>query len=626
MVWFTDSWPSTRNDWVFCGVPFTRTVVSPPKIAPGIKLVAAMGLRTPLFDAKEEPIPSTGNAFSETARGRFVPSSLTVYDGDAKGDVAPLRTISGPLSQIDWPMGVAVDRQDGVIYAIGDDIRGNPFVAVISGTTNTVTATISEPAGSIPAAIAVDPATGTVYAVNRLGTVCVIDGTTGKITRAIGLGPGAWLSQAAADASTDTMYISGGTTLNGVRIDALWPIDGATGTVGTVIDLGPNENTNGAAGVAVDEETDTVYATVPSLDEVQVVDAKTSTVGATISNVGEVVKADVDSSAGVLYATGPTGAITGTTFVIDIATDKVVASLVRGGLAVVADPATGKAYIPSGNRFDDVWVLTASATTVMSPIIVSGPPATFRTGVSGTYALSASALPAATFSETGKLPAGLTLSSQGVISGAPHAGTGGTYEITVTAANGIAPADTESFFLKVDQPPVITSPPRATFTVGSRGVFDLIANGYPESVFTAVGTLPGFLHLTSAGELYGMPPVGSAGIHKFKVMAQNGTAPAYVQAFTLTVDKRPAITSASHATFRAGVRNKFTVTSTGYPAATITEFGRMPMGVTFTAHANGTATISGTPKRRAIGRHFVIVITARNKAGKVKQDFTLRIR
>jgi len=68
------------------------------------------------YDARESRQERTGNAFSETARGRFVPSSLTVYDGSAKGDVPPLRAISGPLSQIDWPMGVAVDEANDEIF------------------------------------------------------------------------------------------------------------------------------------------------------------------------------------------------------------------------------------------------------------------------------------------------------------------------------------------------------------------------------------------------------------------------------------------------------------------------------------------------------------------------------
>jgi DNA-binding beta-propeller fold protein YncE len=68
------------------------------------------------YDARESRQERSGNAFSETARGNFVGSSITVYDGDAKGDAAPLRTIAGPLSQVDWPMGVAVDEANNELF------------------------------------------------------------------------------------------------------------------------------------------------------------------------------------------------------------------------------------------------------------------------------------------------------------------------------------------------------------------------------------------------------------------------------------------------------------------------------------------------------------------------------
>ncbi|HTM24413.1 MAG TPA: hypothetical protein VL225_04415 [Vicinamibacterales bacterium] len=68
------------------------------------------------YDARESRQERTGNAFSETARGSFVASSVTVYDADAKGDAAPRRTISGALSRIDWPMGVAVDEAHDELF------------------------------------------------------------------------------------------------------------------------------------------------------------------------------------------------------------------------------------------------------------------------------------------------------------------------------------------------------------------------------------------------------------------------------------------------------------------------------------------------------------------------------
>jgi DNA-binding beta-propeller fold protein YncE len=74
------------------------------------------------YDARESRQERTGNAFSETARGNFVGSSITIYDADAKGDAAPLRTIAGPLSRVDWPMGVAVDEaNDELLVANNGD-------------------------------------------------------------------------------------------------------------------------------------------------------------------------------------------------------------------------------------------------------------------------------------------------------------------------------------------------------------------------------------------------------------------------------------------------------------------------------------------------------------------------
>lgn len=65
----------------------------------------------------------------EAATGRFLPPSLTIYDGNASGDVAPKRTLAGPLTQIDWPMGVAVDAAHGEIVVANN---GNDAVLVFS--------------------------------------------------------------------------------------------------------------------------------------------------------------------------------------------------------------------------------------------------------------------------------------------------------------------------------------------------------------------------------------------------------------------------------------------------------------------------------------------------------------
>ncbi len=52
--------------------------------------------------------------------GRMVPSSITVYPIDARGDAPPLRVITGPKTQMNWPTGLAMDEERGELYVAND--------------------------------------------------------------------------------------------------------------------------------------------------------------------------------------------------------------------------------------------------------------------------------------------------------------------------------------------------------------------------------------------------------------------------------------------------------------------------------------------------------------------------
>jgi DNA-binding beta-propeller fold protein YncE len=52
--------------------------------------------------------------------GTILPPSITVYPKDAMGDVAPLRVIQGPKTQLDWPASVAVDPGSGELFVAND--------------------------------------------------------------------------------------------------------------------------------------------------------------------------------------------------------------------------------------------------------------------------------------------------------------------------------------------------------------------------------------------------------------------------------------------------------------------------------------------------------------------------
>ena len=60
------------------------------------------------------PAPSTG---------KFLPPSITIYSRTASGDVAPLRTIQGPNTKLNWPLGIYLDPVNGqlVVANSGDN-------------------------------------------------------------------------------------------------------------------------------------------------------------------------------------------------------------------------------------------------------------------------------------------------------------------------------------------------------------------------------------------------------------------------------------------------------------------------------------------------------------------------
>ncbi len=263
------------------------------------------------------------------------------------------------------------------------------------------------------------------------------------------------------------------------------------------------------------------------------------------------------------------------------------------------------------------------APSSQAPEIISGENTTFVAGASNTFTVAASGFPAASFTETGALPTGVSFdAAAGVLSGTPT--TSGLFPITFSAQNGVLPNDSQNFLLTVDAPPAITSANNTTSTVGTAGAFTVTATGFPSAAFNlTAGTLPtGVTFSTVTGVLSGTPAAGTGGIYMLTLAASNGAGTAATQTFTLTVNQAPAVTSAVSATFAAGLAYSFTVTATGFPAPAFTETGALPSGVTFNST---TAVLSGTPATGTNGT-YPITITASNGVGtNATQSFTLTI-
>jgi len=280
------------------------------------------------------------------------------------------------------------------------------------------------------------------------------------------------------------------------------------------------------------------------------------------------------------------------------------------------------------------------ALTVFGPVeppqILSSSSATFTAGTAGRFTAEAIGAPVPLWTEAGALPSGVAFVDNGdgsaTLAGTPGAGTGGTYQLTLTASNGQVPSATQDFTLTVDEAPSITSAAATPFVVGIAKSFTVTTAGFPTPRVNETGALPSGLGFVDNGNgtatLAGTPAAGTAGTYHLTITAANGVGAGVSQNFTLTVNpasESPTITSAPSTTFQAGKGGSFLVVATGSPTPTISETGALPAGVSFVDNGNGTATLAGTPAANAAGVYHLTVTAANGVGRPATEDFTLNV-
>jgi DNA-binding beta-propeller fold protein YncE len=469
--------------------------------------------------------------------------------------------------------GVAVDPTTDTAYVTVSPSTGTAYVAVIDLAADAITATIPVP--SAPKAIAVDPDTNLVYLLTSDDdSVSVISGATDTVTATIALDTRLNDETAggiAVDPATGMVYAGVSTSGDdgGVAV-----INGATNTLTNTITTG----TGLPEAVDVDPATDMVYAGYAVPDDVEspdvyVINGATNSVSGTIDTPASLEDLAVDPVSGLLYTANYNQTVTG----YNLATDAATGTVNIGGLSVglAVDPQTATVFAAPEVGVQNVTLISETDNAI-----------------------------------TGTIP------------------------VTIPSRVAVDP-DTDTLVVITDaddatvipvQPPAITSAAQATFTVGRAGSFTIEGSGTPDPTFTKSGSLPAGVTLSTIGTLAGTPASGTAGIYRFTITASNGVAPAATQAFTLTVDQAPAITSVGKAAFRPGVSHSFTVQTTGYPAAKVTEQGKLPPGLRFVANKNGTAVITGKPAAADRGKQYVIRLTANNSVSPAAaQRFTIQV-
>ena len=257
--------------------------------------------------------------------------------------------------------------------------------------------------------------------------------------------------------------------------------------------------------------------------------------------------------------------------------------------------------------------------TGTAPAIVSSPVTAGMVNEGYTYDVNATGTPDPTYALS-TAPAGMTIDAgSGLISWTPTEA--GTFTVTVTASNGVAPVASQSYTLTIapeDTAPFITSSPITIGMVGELYSYDVNAVGNPAPTYTLT-TAPGGMNINPAGVITWTP--SEAGTYSVTVMASNGIAPNATQSYTLTItpeESAPVITSTPVTVGMVNIAYSYDVNATGNPAP-IFELITAPAGMTI----DPAGVISWAPSEA--GNYPVTVKASNGVAPDATQSFSITV-
>lgn len=256
------------------------------------------------------------------------------------------------------------------------------------------------------------------------------------------------------------------------------------------------------------------------------------------------------------------------------------------------------------------------AVTRGAPLSLAPPAGTLAQGTVGaSYDLdfvASGGLSPRTYSlAAGALPAGLTLSSAGALSGTPTAAN--TFNFSITATDGQNETITAAYTLEIVAPTIALSPatlPAATVATAYSQTITATGGSGPYSYTVQSGSLPAGLTLASNGTLSGTPTAG--GSFAFTVVATDAFGSTGALAYTLTVNPPTiAISPASLPGGNIGAAYSQTILASGgtAPYSFNVKVGALPEGVTLATDG----TLSGTPT--AIGTSNVTIEVTDSSTG-----------
>ena len=202
---------------------------------------------------------------------------------------------------------------------------------------------------------------------------------------------------------------------------------------------------------------------------------------------------------------------------------------------------------------------------------------------------------------SGSLPAGLTFSAGGVLTGTPT--TAGTYPFTVKVTDSASNTATGAFSITVNAALKVTLATLPTGVVSAAYTSTTLAatGGIPTYTWTTTpvsGSFPPGLSLSAAGVLSGTPT--TAGTYPFTVKVTDSASNTATGAFSITVNAGLSVTTSSLPAGTVTVAYSSTLLVAGgvspYTWTTTPVSGTFPPGLTLSAAGvlSGTPTTAGT--------------------------------
>ena len=218
---------------------------------------------------------------------------------------------------------------------------------------------------------------------------------------------------------------------------------------------------------------------------------------------------------------------------------------------------------------------------------------------------------------TGTLPTGLSLNtSTGAITGTPSTTTGSPFSFTVTATDSVGASGSQAYTVTINAVPSITTASLPDWTVGQAYSQSISETGGTGAITFGVstGTLPTGLSLnTSTGAITGTPSTTTGSPFSFTVTATDSVGATGSQAYTVTINAAPSITTATLPDWTVGQAYSQTISETG-GTGTITfgvSTGTLPTGLSLNT---STGAVTGTPSTTT-GSPFSFTVTATDSVG-----------